>query len=255
MRQKTISNKIILSLFFAIFYLPIIKIIFESFIINNELNLNAYYELFKDSEVIYGFINSIIVAIITVLITIKISLLTIKYFFLNGIQKIFLFFNIFNLLIPEIVFGVSLLLFFSFLNITLGFHTLIISHIVFIISYTIPLIYQKWIEINPLYLIAAQDLGANKNYIWKTIIIKLLEPTIISASFLAFILSFDDYIFSYFCANVDTLTLVSPLLSLLRNGISPKIKALFFCILLFSLIICISYIIYIGIKNEKKQIN
>lgn len=255
MNRKSCVSKIILCIFFFIFYLPIIKIIFESFVINDDFTLEAYRNLFEDTSIIQGFLHSIFIGIITVIVVIKISLSTIKYFFLNGSQKIFLLFNILNLVIPETILAIALLLFFSYLNITLGVTTLIIAHIAFITSYTIPLLYQKWLEVNTLYITAAQDLGAHKNYIWKSIVIKLLEPTIISISFLSFILSFDDYIFSYFCAGIDTATIATPLLTLLHNGLTPKVKALFSCIMLFSFIICIVYLVYIGIKNGKKNEN
>ena len=163
----------------------------------------------------------------------------IKYFFLKGKSNFFLALNILNLILPETVIAISLLLFFNNLNIKLGYLTLIISHIVLILGYTIPLLYQKWLEINKLYILAAYDLGANDSFVWKTIVLSLLKPTIITIIFLSFILSFDDYIFSYFCSSVDTTTISNPILYLLKNGLNLKVKALFVCTIIFSLLILI----------------
>ena len=179
------------------------------------------------------------------------TLYAIKYFFLKGKSKFFLIFNILNLILPETVIAISLLLFFAHFNIGLGYTTLIIAHVVFVLGYSIPLLYQKWLEIDKIYMIAAYDLGANDSFVWKTIILQLLKPTIITTSFLSFILSFDDYIFSYFCSSIETVTISNPLLLLLKNGLSLKIKALFVCMISFSFLLSILYLLYVGFNYEK----
>jgi spermidine/putrescine transport system permease protein len=243
--------KIILIIFFSLFYLPIITIIIQSFIIDKKLNFSGYLQLFEDKEIIYGFINSFFLAITSTLITIYIALSAIKYFFLNGTTRIFLFFNLLNLILPETVLAIALLLFFTYFNITLGFITLLISHVMLSLGYVMPLLYQKWLDINKLFITAAYDLGANNEFVWKTIILKLLQPTILTTGFLSFILSFDDYIFSFFCSSVDTLTIINPLLSLLKNGLNIKVKALFVCMIFFSFLLTIFYLFYIGFNYEE----
>lgn len=249
--QKSYYSKIILILFFICFYLPIINITWQSFILDNQFNFSGYIELFNDNDILQGAINSIIIGLITVGISLLISLYAIKYFFLKGKSNFFLALNILNLILPETVIAISLLLFFNNLNIKLGYLTLIISHIVLILGYTIPLLYQKWLEINKLYILAAYDLGANDSFVWKTIVLSLLKPTIITIIFLSFILSFDDYIFSYFCSSVDTTTISNPILYLLKNGLNLKVKALFVCTIIFSLLILIIYLLYTGFNYEK----
>jgi spermidine/putrescine transport system permease protein len=244
-------SKIILLLFFSCFYLPIINIIWQSFIVNNSLNFSGYLELFADSEILYACLNSFFIAFTTIIISSAITLYAIKYFFLQGQSKIFLIFNLLNLILPETVIAISLLLFFAHFNISLGYTTLIISHVVFVLGYTIPLLYQKWLELDKIYILAAYDLGADDSFVWKTITLQLLKPTIITTSFLSFILSFDDYIFSYFCASIETVTISNPLLSLLKNGLSLKLKALFFCMISFSFLLSVIYLLYVGFNYEK----
>jgi spermidine/putrescine transport system permease protein len=219
--------------------------------VNNKINMSGYYELFNDKDIIYGFLNSFILAITTTIISIFIGLSTIKYFFLQGKTKVFLLFNLLNLILPETVLAIALLLFFSSFNISLGFITLLITHVMFTLGYVMPLLYQKWLDINKLYIIAAYDLGANNDIAWKSIVLKLLKPSILTTSFLSFILSFDDYIFSFFCSSADTLTIVNPLLEMLKNGLNLKSKALFSCMIFFSIILSILYLLYIGFNNEK----
>lgn len=244
-------SKIILILFFSCFYLPIINIIWQSFIVNNRFNFSGYLELFEDLDILYACLNSFLIAFITIIISSLMTLYAIKYFFLKGKSKFFLIFNILNLILPETVIAISLLLFFAHFNIGLGYTTLIIAHVVFVLGYSIPLLYQKWLEIDKIYMIAAYDLGANDSFVWKTIILQLLKPTIITTSFLSFILSFDDYIFSYFCSSIETVTISNPLLLLLKNGLSLKIKALFVCMISFSFLLSILYLLYVGFNYEK----
>ncbi len=249
--KKTYSSKIILIIFFSLFYLPIINIIWQSFIVNNKFDLSGYIELFNDSEILYGCLNSLLIAIATVIFSLFIALQAIKYFFLEGKSKFFLIFNFLNIIFPETVIAISLLLFFTYFRISLGYITLIISHIVLSLGYIIPLLYEKWLNINKLYILAAYDLGANDSFVWKSIILHLLKPTIITSCFLSFILSFDDYIFSYFCTSVDTITISNPMLFLLKNGLNIKVKSLFFCMISFSLLLSIIYLLYVGFKDEK----
>ena len=249
--KSSYSSKIILLIFFSFFYLPIINIIWQSFIVNNQFDFSGYKELFQDVDILYGCFNSLLIAILTVIISSLIALYAIKYFFLQGKLKYFLLFNFLNLVLPETVIAISLLLFFSYFNIELGYITLIISHVVLVLGYITPLLYQKWLDINKLYIVASYDLGANDSFVWKTIILQLLKPTIISTSFLSFILSFDDYIFSYFCSSIDTVTISNPLLSLLKNGLNLKVKALFVCMISFSFLLSIIYLLYVGFNYEK----
>ncbi len=228
------------------------KMIIESFFINNIFDLGGYKEILFDSEVIVSFFTSCFLAILNAIITIFISLQTIKHFFFYKNNNLFIILTYLNIILPEIIVGIAMLLFFTWVHIPLGFFSLLICHINFSLSYSIPLLYQRWNEFDKKYILTAHDLGANKKYIWKTIIIPYLKPTIIIVAFLCFILSFDDYIFSYFCSSTGTHLFINTILELLRLGLSPKIKSLFTIQFLFSTIICLVYLLFNGTKNEKK---
>lgn len=250
--KKSYFPDLFLILFFLFLYLPLLNVMYSSVFINNSFDLSGYKELFLDQEIFYAFLNSLLVASLTVILSLTICLFSIKYFFLNKKSNLLIYLTLPNLIIPENVLAIGLLLFFTFLNFKFGLITLIISHTVLSIGYMMPLLYQRWLELNKLHIIAAYDLGASNNYVWKTIVLTFLKPTIIATSFLSFILSFDDYVFSYFCSSVETITIINPLLNLLRTGLTPKLKACAFIIFLFSFFLGLLYMIYVGFIDENK---
>lgn len=247
----SISN-IILLIFFFLFYLPIIKMILESFFFNGSFDLTGYKSIIYNNDIIFAFLNSVALAITNVIVTVFISLQTIKYFFFYKTNPLFIFLTYLNIIFPEIVIAIAMLIFFTKLHIPLGFFSLLICHVNFSLSYSIPLLYQKWNDLDTKYILTAYDLGANKKYIWKTIVLPYLNHTIKIICFFCFILSFDDYIFFYFCSDTGTHLFISSILNLLRLGISPTLKSLFTLIFIFSATICLIYLLFNGMENEKK---
>jgi spermidine/putrescine transport system permease protein len=241
-----------LIVFFIIFYLPIINIFYQACIDNNSFTLSGFREIFQDKEIGYSFLHSIFIAIATVLSTLFISIKAVKDIFLRNKNSNILLLSFLNLLLPETVLAILLLIFFTALKIEISLMTLLIGHILLALGYVLPLLIQKYADINHLYFIAAYDLGASKEYVWKTITKPLLKPTIIACSFLGFIISFDDYVFSFFCNSAEYPTIANPLLALLKTGLTLKIKAFFVLIMTFSFLIGLFYILYMGFHNEKK---
>lgn len=140
------------------------------------------------------------------------------------------------LVLPEIVIGLSLLVWFSFLHITLGYISIILAHATFSLSYVSLLVLARIETLDPLLEEAAQDLGATK---WKTftkVTFPLLFPAIISGALLSFTLSFDDFLITFFTAGVGSDTLPLRIYSMMRFGITPEINAISFAVLFFTLI-------------------
>jgi spermidine/putrescine transport system permease protein len=146
--------------------------------------------------------------------------------------------------IPEITQGISLLIFFnvifSFMQNQLGitprpgFGTIIIGHVVFNISYVAIVVRARLSDMNPRLEEAARDLGANE---WKTfwrITFPLILPGIISGALLAFTLSLDDFVITFFLSGVGTTTLPVFVYGLLKLTITPEINAISTLILLAS---------------------
>lgn len=133
---------------FCFIYLPISNILYQSFFVDGNITIEGYIAIFHDSEIILVFLRSFIVALITSSIALLVAIYSIKYFFISKSSSFFfLIFSILNLILPEIVLALSLFMFFNYLHIPLGYITLIISHVAFSISYTLPLLNQKWQEV------------------------------------------------------------------------------------------------------------
>lgn len=130
------------------------------------------------------------------------------------------------LALPEIVFGISLLAWFVFLKLTLGTVSLILAHTTFTVSFVLLTVRAQLQSLDPALEEAGADLGASSaNVFWK-IIFPLLIPGIGAGAFLAFALSFDDFLVSFFTTGVGTDPLPLKLYAMSRIGVSGPIHAL-----------------------------
>lgn len=224
---------IFVSLVFLFLYIPIIMLVFSSFQENlflpislKSLSLKWYYNLFKSPEILRSFYISIIVGVSSTLLSLFIALSLIYYNLKTGLGKKLLYIFYLNIIFPEIVIAVALLTFLSYLNINLSLFTLIIAHTILILGYIIPIIYNRYLSINKNIIEASLDLGASLTQTFFKIIIPSLMPAIFASSLLAFILSFDDFVLSFFLSQGQTQTLSLFIYSLIRSGTSPVINAL-----------------------------
>ncbi len=151
------------------------------------------------------------------------------------------------IVIPEITQAVSLLLFFNIvfdflqtsagLRVTPGFGTIIIGHVAFNISYVAIVVRSRLADMNPRYEEAARDLGANE---WRTfwrITFPLILPGVISGALLAFTLSLDDFVITFFNSGPGTTTLPVYVYGLLKLTVTPEINAISTLILLGSTVL------------------
>ncbi len=240
----------IITLFAYIFlYMPIAVMIIYSFNVEQfpapwkEFSLKWYYNLFSNSGIWDAFFTSIIIAVSTIFICLLLTLGLIIFISRNN-NKFFkkyllLFYG--NLLFPEIVLAVGLLILFSFLRVKLGIFTLIVGHTVLGLGYMVPLIYARFNELDTKLIEASLDLGATKIQTFFKVTLPLLKPSIIAASLLVFIISFDDFLISFFCSGNSVSTLSLYIFSMIRSGISPVVNALSTLLLLFSSALVLGY--------------
>ncbi len=213
-------------------YVPLIVLLIFSF--NTEafpspwkaFTFKWYGELFRSIYLWKAFGNSLIVACFSTLISLTIGVLLIFYAAQGGRvgRLLALFYG--NLVIPETVLAVSLLSFFSLVSIPLGLTTLIVAHTVLGLGFVIPLVYARFQELDPTLTEASLALGATPIQTFFKVTLPLLTPSLIATSLLVFIISFDDFILSYFCAGSSSQTLSLYILSMLRSGVSPVVNAL-----------------------------
>jgi spermidine/putrescine transport system permease protein len=132
----------------------------------------------------------------------------------------------FPLIMPEIVLGLSLLVWFVLLRITLGSFSIILAHVTFSISYVIITVKARLDGFDYALEEAARDLGATP---WKTfwkVTFPLIWPGILSGGLMAFTLSFDDFLITFFTAGVGSDTLPLKIYSMIKFGVTPEINAL-----------------------------
>jgi spermidine/putrescine transport system permease protein len=224
-------------------YLPLFILIVFSFNSEGfpapwkEFTWKWYRELFESIYLWEAFYNSLIIAISTTIISLLLGIFLIFYASQGGRIGRYLHLFYGNLIIPETVLAVALLLFFTLLKIPLGMMTLIFAHTVLGLGFVIPIVYARFIELEPSLAEASLVLGATPKQTFFKIILPLLTPSLVATGLLVFIVSFDDFILSYFCAGSSAQTLSLYILSMLRSGISPVVNALSALLLVLSSIL------------------
>lgn len=235
---------------FVVLYIPIIVLFIFSF---NDASFPApwrgwtlrwYGELFRTPEAWGALTNSLTVAFFSVILSVVMGIFLMFFAVQSGRVRRMLAYFYTNLIFPEIVLAVGLLGFFTACALPLGMVTLTIGHTVLGLGYVVPLMYARYQELDPRLMEAAEDLGANNFQTFFTIILPLLKPALFTAGILVFIVSFDDFVFSYFCAGSTFQTLPLYILSMLRSGVSPIVNALSTLLLLFSSTLIVLYSFY-----------
>nr|WP_166154340.1 ABC transporter permease [Neochlamydia sp. AcF84]NGY94287.1 Spermidine/putrescine transport system permease protein PotC [Neochlamydia sp. AcF84] len=141
------------------------------------------------------------------------------------------------LVIPDILTGMSLLLLFMALNIKLGLFTVFITHTTFCLSYVTMVILARLQNFDFSIIEAAQDLGASNWTVLRKVLIPLLAPGIAAGAMLAFTLSIDDFVITFFVVGQGTTTLPIYIYSMIKYGSTPVINALSVILLIFTFII------------------
>ena len=131
-----------------------------------------------------------------------------------------------SLVLPEIVFALALLSWFFLLSIPLGLTTVILAHVTFSISYVILTVGSRLAGFDPSLDDAARDLGASEVQILWKVTLPLLGPSMVASFLLSFLLSFDDFLITFFVNGVGSDTLPVKLYSYMKMGITPKLNAL-----------------------------
>lgn len=235
-----LSTLLIVGFTYLFLYVPLIVLLVFSF--NTEafpspwkgFTLKWYHELFHATHLWASFLNSLIVAFCATGISLTMGIFLLFYAAQGG--RIGKFLNLFygNLIIPETVLAVSLLGFFTLVSIPLGLTTLILAHTVLALGFVIPIAYARFVELDYRMTEASLVLGATPIQTFFKVTLPQLRPSLIVSGLLVFIISFDDFILSYFCAGSTSQTLSLYILSMLRSGISPIVNALSAVLLILS---------------------
>lgn len=216
---------------YAFMYIPIVVLILFSFNSNettyqwNSFTTRWYQEVFSSAEIWDSLTNSLLVAGTAVVLSLLLGILLVFYSANARIKNIYLLFYG-NLAVPEIVLAVGMLSFFSFFFIPMGITSLIAGHTLLGLGYVVPIIHDRFVELNEKFSEASYDLGATQTQTLFKVILPLLRPAIVAASLLVFIISLDDFVISFFCSGSSVQTLPIYIFSLIRTGASPVASAL-----------------------------
>lgn len=200
--------------------------------------LSWYQELFRSPEIANAVWNSLVIGVASTAISIALG----TAFVLGTMRSRFkisdaLFYP--NIFTPDIVLALAVLSLFKFLGLACGFTSLIIGHTAIGLVFVIPILRTRVEELDPNLIEASLDLGANYLYTTQKIILPLLTPAIITAAFMAFTISLDDFFISFFCAGNEIETLSLYTFSHLRTQSSPVLSALSTCMIVASMLLLI----------------
>ena len=225
---------------YGFLYVPLIIVVAYSF---NDSKLNAewvgftfkWYELlFQNEQMLVAARNSVLIAVVssfcaTVLGTLaglamhKYKLRLLPVLVLTPIA------------IPEILMGVALLIFFVMLNMTLGLVSVALAHIAFCIGFVAIVVRSRLQGMDEALVEAARDLGASPVQAFRLVTMPLIMPGMIAGALMAFTLSIDDFVITFFTAGAGASTLPLQIYSMIRIAVTPEVNAISTLLMLLTL--------------------
>ena len=215
----------------------------------NGFTFKWYERLFQNESIMSALYYTIVVAVLSSIIaTIVGTISAIGIHKMRGKgRKLILNINYLPVLNPDIVTAVALMSLFAFLKLEFGFLTMLLSHIMFSIPYVILSVLPKIKQLPSNIEEAALDLGATPIYALRKVILPQIKPGIISGFLMAFTMSIDDFIISFFNTGNGVSNLSIEIYGMARRGIKPEINAL-------STIMFTVVLILLLISNKKQSI-
>ena len=215
-------------------YIPIVVLIVQSFNAGKSrakwegFSFRWYAELFQDRAIMEALQVTLLIAVLAMIISTILG--TLAAIGIHAMKKrpqaaMLTLTNIPNTM-PDIVTGISLMLLFLFTKVERGFVTMLFAHITFDVPYVILSVMPKLKQMNKHSYEAALDLGATPAYALMHVIIPEIKQGIITGAMLAFTLSLDDFVISYFTTSPLVQNLSTLIYSKARIGIEPSLNAL-----------------------------
>ncbi|MGL5295597.1 MAG: ABC transporter permease [Culicoidibacterales bacterium] len=248
-QKKWFANSYLL-LVFAILYAPIIFLAIYSFnsggsmVGFEEFTFEWYQELFTDTRLFIILLNTLVVALLSATIATIVGIagaLAIHTIESTKYKSMLLTLNNILIVSPDVIIGASFLILFTVMGISLGFFSVLLSHIAFSIPIVVIMILPKLKEMSPSLIDAAQDLGASRWQVISRVILPYITSGIFAGFFTALTFSLDDFAVTFFVTGNGFNTLAVEVYSLARQGISLKINALSTIIFMITLILVLGY--------------
>ena len=256
--MKKLSN-LYLAFVFIVLYLPIFYLIGYAFNAGDDMNsftgfsLSHFETMFGDGRLMLILAQTFLLAFLSALIATVIGTFGAIYIYQSRkkYQEAFLSLNNILMVAPDVMIGASFLILFTQLKFSLGFLTVLSSHVAFSIPIVVLMVLPRLKEMNNDMIHAAYDLGASQFQMFKEIMLPYLTPSIIAGYFMAFTYSLDDFAVTFFVTGNGFSTLSVEIYSRARKGISLEINALSALVFLFSIILVVGYYFISREKEEK----
>jgi spermidine/putrescine transport system permease protein len=221
-------------LVFAFFYLPIAVLVLFSFnqsklnIVWTGFTLRWYAALWGDSVLLRALESSLIVAAATTILSVLLGttaawLLHRYRYRASGLLETLV---VLPMIVPEVVLGVSLLILFVTAGLRLGYATIVISHVTFSFPFVMVAVQARLAGLDPALEEAALDLGATPLQAFVKVLVPYLMPAIVTGALMAFTLSLDELIVTYFTASAATRTLPLEIFGRVKRGLDPSLNAI-----------------------------
>ncbi len=217
-------------LVYAFLYLPLVIVVVYSF---NDSRLNAewvgftldwYRKLFANEEMLRAAGNSLIIALVSSAVSTVLGTMAgfaLHRYKIRALQILVLM----PIAIPEILVGVSLLIFFVMLNLTLGMLSVTLAHIAFSMGFVAIVVRSRLSGMDESLTEAARDCGATPWQAFKRVTLPLIMPGVVAGALMAFTLSIDDFVITFFTAGANTQTLPLQIYSMLKIAVTPEVNA------------------------------
>ncbi|MEG2958515.1 MAG: ABC transporter permease [Oscillospiraceae bacterium] len=238
MKKNGVLNRFFMLLVGLFLYAPIFVLIVFSFNATKSrtvwagFTLDWYGKLFQNTRIMDALTTTLLVSVLAAIIATLLGTMAAIGFFSMKRRPRTLCMTVNNIPMTnaDIITGVSLMLLFVFLGKILGFNqgfgTLLMAHITFDIPYVILSVLPKLRQLDPNIYEAAEDLGASGLYAFRKVILPEIAPGVINGMMIAFTMSIDDFVISYFTAGSQVSTLAMEVYSMARRKVSPEINAL-----------------------------
>ena len=263
------TNRIFTVLIFIFLYIPMLVLIVGSFNTGKNLaqfesfTLQQYVRLFQDEDLLRLLGNSILISVLASVIAVAFG--TVAAVGIHNLKpkmrKAVLSLTNIPMTNPDIVTGVSLSLLFVFLGTkmlgqkeALNFYTLLIAHITFSLPYVILNVMPKLHQMDSSLTDAAMDLGCTPVQAFFKVTLHEIMPGIISGGIMAFTMSLDDFVISYFVSGLDFVTLPVEIYSYVKKPMQPKIYAMFTLLFVLILIMMVTMNL-LQLRSERKKDN
>lgn len=234
-----------LFLILLLLYLPIVMVVAYSFnqsdngVLWTGFTTEWYKKLFESRIILESFRNSLIVALWSCLIAAVVGTLGAvglarSHFRGQGMLESAASLPI---MLPEIVLGMAFMTFFSLIKLPYGMGTLVLAHATFCIPYVLIIVRSRLVGLSPSYEEAARDLGASPMKAFLTVTVPLVLPAVLSGVMLAFAMSLDDMVISFFVTGPETTTFPVYVYGRLKTDVPPSINAMCTLVLGFTFIL------------------